>query len=210
MGEVIDILSDKLVRFKNIPRPIKTISISTNFKYNDFDPKMTEFIDLYTPSDFENTLSEIFWNCDPSKQYDENKPNINLVYKMDARDYQFIKDHIRPDITNDILESEYQFEISDMSEIYFIDHICTTDVGPYFSQCVTTIRNRQNDITPTTSYEEIIPTPAITNEEDDRYNNAKIGWNLGRDFFNEFRWNRGFTIHVDEVNQEVTSTMASV
>jgi len=83
----VDILSDKLVRFKNIYRPITSILITTNLKYNFSE--IEEYLDLYQESDFELLLEDIFWNCDPSK-IPENKPLVNYVYKVNPMYEEFI------------------------------------------------------------------------------------------------------------------------
>ena len=81
----VDILSDKLVRFKNIYRPITSILITTNLKYNFSE--IEEYLDLYQ-SDFELLLEDIFWNCD--QKIPENKPLVNYVYKVNPMYEEFI------------------------------------------------------------------------------------------------------------------------
>lgn len=84
----MDILSDKLVRFHHISRPIRSVLITTNSLYKDSE--MSEFISLYKESDFEKTLENIFWNCDPSKTNDANRPNIDFIYKMNPYYSEFV------------------------------------------------------------------------------------------------------------------------
>lgn len=84
----MDILSDKLVRFYNIYRPIRSILITTNCEYKDSE--MKDFIDLYKPSKFEKILEEIFWNCDPSKIVDAFRPSVDMVYKVNPYYSEFV------------------------------------------------------------------------------------------------------------------------
>lgn len=84
----IDILSDKLIRVHHISRPIKSILVTTNTKYKDSE--IQDFLQYYHASDFENLLSEIFYNCDPSKQIDANKPGIDYVYKVNPYYSEFV------------------------------------------------------------------------------------------------------------------------
>lgn len=86
----MDILSDKLVRFHNINRPIRSILITTNSEYKDSE--LQEFIDLYKPSKFEKVLEDIFWNCDPSKTRDPLKPSVDMVYKVNPYYSEFVGD----------------------------------------------------------------------------------------------------------------------
>lgn len=86
----IDILSDKLIRVHNVSRPIRTILITTNLQYKESE--IQDYIDLYKPSQFEKILEDIFWNCDPSKQNEANKPNIDFVYKMNPYYSDFVGD----------------------------------------------------------------------------------------------------------------------
>lgn len=75
----VDILSDKLIRVKNIFRPIKTVLITTNLDYKESE--LDDFISLYKETKFEKLLEEIFYNCDPSKIKNMDKPDIDTVYK---------------------------------------------------------------------------------------------------------------------------------
>lgn len=84
----VDILSDKLIRVHNVTRPIRTILITTNLQYKESE--IQDYIDLYKPSKFEKILESIFWNCDPSKQNEANKPNIDFVYKMNPYYSDFV------------------------------------------------------------------------------------------------------------------------
>lgn len=86
----IDILSDKLIRVHHITRPIKSVLITTNSLYETSE--LQEFIDLYHESDFEKTLEDIFWNCDPSKMLDANKQNIDYIYKVNPYYPEFVGD----------------------------------------------------------------------------------------------------------------------
>jgi hypothetical protein len=80
----MDILSDKLVRFHHIYRPINSILITTNLKYKNSE--IDDFVREYNPSNFERLLENIFHNCDPSKNIDANKPNIDNIYKINKYD----------------------------------------------------------------------------------------------------------------------------
>lgn len=84
----IDILSDKLIRVHHITRPIKSVLITTNSLYENSE--LQEFLSLYRESDFEKILEKIFWNCDPSKTLDSNKPNIDYVYKVNPYYSEFV------------------------------------------------------------------------------------------------------------------------
>ena len=123
----IDILSDKLIRVHNITRPIRSILITTNSIYKDIELK--EYIDLYEPSPFEKLLESIFWNCDPSKHIDGNKPNIDYVYKVDPYYSDFVGD----------LGKDYD--------------------NPYYKEYVDYIKEHGYEYDKTSSYELSIPAP---------------------------------------------------
>ena len=86
----IDILSDKLIRVHHMVRPIRSILITTNTKYKESE--IQDFLQCYHESDFEKTLEEIFANCDPSKQIDANRPNIDFTYKVNPYYKEFVGD----------------------------------------------------------------------------------------------------------------------
>lgn len=111
----VDILSDKLIRVYNTSRPIRSILITTNLQYKDSE--IQDYIDLYKPSDFELLLETIFWNCDPSKQYEANRPNIDFTYKMNPYYSDFVgdegKDYSNPhykEFTNFIIDNGHKFD----------------------------------------------------------------------------------------------------
>lgn len=84
----VDILSDKLIRVHHITRPIRSVLITTNSQYKDSE--ILDYIDLYKETEFEKLLGQIFWNCDPSKIIDSNKPNVNYIYKVDPYYSEFV------------------------------------------------------------------------------------------------------------------------
>lgn len=93
----MDILSDKLVRFHHIHRPITSILITTNSIYKDIE--LEDYLSLYKESEFEKLVEEIFHNCDPSKKFDANYPIIDYVYKVDPYYSDFVGDE-EHDYTN--------------------------------------------------------------------------------------------------------------
>lgn len=123
----VDILSDKLIRVHNCTRPIRSVLITTNSIYKDIE--LNEYISLYKESKFEKLLSEIFWNCDPSKHIDGNKPNIDYVYKVDPYYSDFVGD----------LGKDYD--------------------NPYYKEYVNYIKEHANEYDKTSSYEMTIPAP---------------------------------------------------
>ena len=123
----VDILSDKLIRVHNINRPIRSILITTNSIYKDSE--IQDYIDLYTPSKFEKILEQIFWNCDPSKAVDGNKPNIDYVYKVDPYYTDFVG------------------ELGDKYD------------NPYYEQYVQYIKDHANEYDENSSFELSIPAP---------------------------------------------------
>ena len=84
----MDILSDKLVRFHHVYRPITSILITTNSKYKELEIK--DYLDLYKESEFELILEDIFHNCDPSKKEDAEYPVINYIYKVNPYYEDFV------------------------------------------------------------------------------------------------------------------------
>lgn len=120
----IDILSDKLIRVHNCTRPIRSILITTNSIYKDSE--IQDYIDLYKPSDFEKLLEQIFWNCDPSKMVDGNKPNVDYVYKVDPYYSDFVGD-LGPNYSN-----RYYQEYVD----YIKEHATEYDETSSFELCI--------------------------------------------------------------------------
>lgn len=113
----IDILSDKLIRVHNTTRPIRTILITTNLQYKESE--IQDYIDLYEPSKFEKLVEDIFWNCDPSKQNESSKPNVDFVYKMNPYYSDFVGDDeenydnpFYKEYTDYIMEHGYEFDSS--------------------------------------------------------------------------------------------------
>lgn len=111
----MDILSDKLIRFHHITRPIRSILITTNLIYKN--EELEDYISLYKPSDFEKLLEEIFWNCDPSKAVDANKPNIDFVYKVNPYYEEFVGElenkYDNPyykELVDDIIKNGYKYD----------------------------------------------------------------------------------------------------
>lgn len=129
----IDILSDKLIRVHNCTRPIRSILITTNSIYKDIELK--EFIDLYEPSKFEKILEEIFWNCDPSKRIDGNRPNIDYVYKIDPYYSDFVGD----------LGKDYN--------------------NKYYQEYIDYIKDHASEYNSNSSYELLIPAPDSSLDE---------------------------------------------
>lgn len=76
----VDILSDKLIRVKNITRPITTLLITTNLTCKEIE--LNDYVNAYKESAFELVLETIFTNCDPSKFKETIKPSINYTYKV--------------------------------------------------------------------------------------------------------------------------------
>ena len=139
----IDILSDKLIRVHNITRPIRTILITTNLLYKESE--IQDYIDLYKPTTFEKLLEEIFWNCDPSKHNEANKPNVDFVYKMNPYYSDFVGDD----------EENYS--------------------NPYYKEYTDYIIAHGYDILPTDNFEDIIQRPSKSEEEKyDAWKKAKI------------------------------------
>lgn len=126
----VDILSDKLIRVHNITRPIRSILITTNSIYKDSE--LQDYIDLYEPSAFELLLEQIFWNCDPSKHIDGNKPNVDYVYKVDP----FYEDFVGE------LGKEYD--------------------NPYYLEYINYIKEHANEYDENSSYSLSIPAPDNT------------------------------------------------
>jgi len=120
----IDILSDKLIRVHHMVRPIKSILITTNTKYKDSE--LEDFLQYYEESDFEKLLAEIFYNCDPSKNVDSNKPSIDFVYKVNPYYSEFVGDQESEydnqyyrDIVNEIIANGNSYNNSSVFSSYF-------------------------------------------------------------------------------------------
>lgn len=129
----VDILSDKLIRVHHINRPIRSILITTNSLYKD--EEIQEFIDLYKESDFEKLLAEIFWNCDPSKEMDANRPSIDYTYKINPFYKEFVGD----------LEDKYD--------------------NPYYKVYIDEIIANGNSYNEKTIFELIFPSPIEGEED---------------------------------------------
>lgn len=166
----LDILSDKLVRFKNITRPIRSILITTNSKYKNSE--IQDFIDLYHPSEFEKLLSDIFWNCDPSKKVDANHPDINMVYKVNPYYKEFT------DFDGDVDEFKAN--------------------NPYYVEYVNDIIENGYKYNNNTIFETKYPKPVSTDED---YEQKLDAWNKVSLFFEVYKHNHGFEPYVDSILQ---------
>lgn len=129
----VDILSDKLIRVHNVNRPIRTILITTNLEYKESE--IQDYIDLYKPSKFEKILENIFWNCDPSKQNEANRPNIDFVYKMNPYYSDFVGE----------LEDKYD--------------------NPYYKEYTDYIIEHGDEFNKLSKFEDVIPKPLKTETE---------------------------------------------
>ena len=148
----IDILSDKLIRVHHITRPIKSVLITTNALYENNELK--EFIDLYEESDFEKMLEKIFWNCDPSKEMDANKPNIDYVYKVNPYYSEFVGDE----------ESNYS--------------------NPYYDEYINKIYEKRNTYLESDVFSKLFESPVVGDEDYDlkkeAYDKAEKFFNVYR------------------------------
>lgn len=118
----LDILSDKLIRVYDITTPIKTVLITTNMLYKTSE--IQDYIDCYKESEFEKLLENIFWNCDPSKKIDSNRPAINYVYKVDPYYSDFIGDEdynntYYDEYVETIIENKYNYNKNSIFEVEF-------------------------------------------------------------------------------------------
>ena len=114
----IDILSDKLVRIYHIYRPIRSILITTNLKYKDSE--FADFKAVYEPSKFEKLLEEIFHNCDPSKNKDVDKPDIDTIYKINPYS-SFVFGDVDYTTLSETILKKYEWyikQIKENSELY--------------------------------------------------------------------------------------------
>lgn len=172
----MDILSDKLVRFHHMTRPIRTILITTNMIYKESE--IQDYLDCYHESEFEKLLEEIFWNCDPSKIVDANKPNINYVYKMNPYYSDFVGDD----------EENYNNE--------------------YYDNYVNEIIKNRNNYNQNSNFELEYKEPIKDNYIDENdsfdyetYDKVHEAWENAKKFFNVYKWNHGFVEDVDSVKQ---------
>lgn len=167
----VDILSDKLIRVRNMSRTIRTILITTNLKYKDTE--IQEFLSLYEPSEFEKTLEKIFWNCDPSKRPATSKPNIDFVYKVNPYYSEFIGEEWKT-------EDEYN------------NH------NPYYKDYVNYIKDHKNEFNSSSIFSTVFTKPNKTEED---YELKLEAWENAEKFFNIYRDNHGFVEDVDSIKQ---------
>ena len=113
----IDILSDKLIRVRNINRPIKTLLITTSIVYKQSE--IQNYLDNYKESNFEKILESIFTNCDPCKLKNPSKPSVNVVYKVDPIEFPdiYVYNHGFDPMVDSILQAENPLE--DSSDIVY-------------------------------------------------------------------------------------------
>ena len=110
----ISILSDKLIRVYNIHRPINTLLITTNLDYKESE--LSEYIDLYKPSEFELLLEKIFTNCDPCKIIDTSKPNVDYVYTVEEDNPAYNINHGFDITVDDVFKKENPLNGSETEE----------------------------------------------------------------------------------------------
>jgi hypothetical protein len=166
----IDILSDKLIRVHNMNRPIRSILITTNSQYKNSE--LQDFIDLYEESDFEKLLANVFWNCDPSKNVSNSKPNVDYVYKVDPYYSEFIG--------------------SDYTEDNYDEH------NPYYKDYINDIKANAYLYNGSTNFIDKYPKPS--SDESD-YELKLEAWENAKKFFDIYKTNHGFVEDVDSVKQ---------
>lgn len=166
----IDILSDKLIRIHNMNRPIRSILITTNSQYKNSE--LQDFIDLYQESDFEKLLANIFWNCDPSKNVSNSKPNVDYVYKVDPYYSEFIG-------------TEYD-------EKSYDNH------NPYYEPYIIDIKENAYLYNGSTNFIDKYPKPS--SDESD-YELKLEAWENAKKFFDIYKTNHGFIEDVDSIKQ---------
>ena len=81
---------------------------------------------------FEKLLEEIFWNCDPSKPNEANKPNVDFVYKMNP----YYSDFVGDDEEN--YSNQYYKEYTDYIIAHGYDILPTDD----FENIITRLINK--------------------------------------------------------------------
>ena len=170
----IDILSDKLVRFKNITRPIRSILVTTNSQYKNSE--LQDFIDLYRPSKFELLLEQIFWNCDPSKKVDANHPDVDMVYKVNPYYSEFTG-----------------VEIEDLEEF--------KTNNPFYVEYINTILENAYRYDKNTIFTTEFPKPKLKDVGDENYEAKLAAWEKANLFFDAYKGNHGLEPYVDSVLQ---------